>query len=69
MKHIAFVFACALALLTASLPMTQADPVAAASRPAPALNPSVWVNGRPAAGAAQKGKVTVVLFWKKALSE
>ena len=59
------VCALALSLLPGLLSPAQADPVAVALRPAPALTPAVWVNGRPPDGAAQKGKVTVVLFWTR----
>lgn len=43
----------------------RADPVAVATYPAPALAPGVWVNGAPETLAAQRGKVTVLLFWTR----
>ena len=59
------VIALALTLLPGVSRGVSADPVAITPRPAPALSPAAWVNGRPAAGAGQKGKVTVVLFWTR----
>ena len=43
----------------------QADPVAVSVRPAPALASGPWVNGAPTTLAAQRGKVTVLLFWTR----
>ena len=55
-----------LALALVGLPgPAGADPVTVSPRPAPAIAPTTWVNGTPAAGAARPGKVTVVLFWTR----
>lgn len=54
--------ALAAGLAFAGLSPAQADPVAVTARPAPAVSPSQWVNGTPA---AQAGRVTVLLFWTR----
>lgn len=52
---VCFALACAL----------RADPVTVQVHPAPALASGVWVNGAPTTLAAQRGKVTVLLFWTR----
>lgn len=54
----------AACLALAGLPAaaTLADPVAVTPCPAPAVSPSLWVNGTPA---ARTGRVTVLLFWTR----
>ncbi len=54
--------ALAAGLAFAGLSPAQADPVAVTARLAPAVSPSQWVNGTPA---AQAGHVTVLLFWTR----
>ena len=62
MKRLGFAASAALLLLAVMSPV-RADPATVAVRPAPALAPGVWVGGAPTTIAAQKGRVTVLLFW------
>lgn len=55
--------AAAFALASVFLSAAHADPIAVTTRPAPALAQGVWINGAPTTIAAQRGKVTVLLFW------
>ncbi|BDI31691.1 hypothetical protein CCAX7_37420 [Capsulimonas corticalis] len=60
----AFTLAAAtLALASVSLSAVHADAIPVTTRPAPALAQGVWINGAPTTIAAQRGKVTVLLFW------
>ena len=56
----ALLAACAL---FAAPPRLNADVVPVSTHPAPALASGPWVNGTPTTIAAEKGKVTVLLFW------
>ena len=65
MRCHALLSALAVVLFTSLPGPGHADPVAVSPRPAPAIAPSAWVNGTPAAGAGRPGQVTVVLFWTR----
>ncbi len=43
----------------------RADPQPVSIRPAPALASGTWVNGAPTTLAAQRGRVTALLFWTR----
>ena len=65
MKTFAFAAVLAALLLPVPMPSVRADPETVTVRPAPALGPGVWVSGAPTTIAAQKGRVTVLLFWTR----
>ena len=65
MKNFALAVSVVTALLAGLTTPLHADPEAVTTRPAPALAPGVWVSGHPTTIAAQRGRVTVLLFWTR----
>ncbi|MBV9849445.1 MAG: redoxin domain-containing protein [Armatimonadetes bacterium] len=65
MKTYTAMLVLAAGLLLFPMPAGRSDPMPVTLRPAPALAPGVWVNGAPTTIAAQRGKVTVLLFWTR----
>ena len=63
MKRFPVAAAVGVALLSALIGSVRADPEPVPVRPAPSLAQGAWINGTPTTIAAQRGKVTVLLFW------
>ena len=63
MKRLPVVAAVSLILLSVRTGSVGADPEPVQVRPAPPLAQGTWINGTPTTIAAQRGKVTVLLFW------
>ena len=65
MKQIFVAAAVGIGLLSVFAQPTGADPMPVQIHPAPSLKTGTWVNGAPTTLAAQRGKVTVLLFWTR----
>lgn len=65
MKRITVMAAAGLGMLIALIGSAGADSVTVQAHPAPALASGAWINGTPTTLAAQRGKVTVLLFWTR----